>query len=285
VLLSGVEAGAGPDPANQETEIADNAGDEDPETADDNEAVDDVVDDDEVDEENVQQEAKFRAMLWQTLNINGIMFLVFGTFLWLARFAHRQQLKLVNGASADESNDMILLASASPIDATNPYAVSALPPAINTETEPWKLSSELWFAAEAFLVAYLPTAVLRILMVSLLPDAPSHPFLEMLDDGVDWNLMTLIALMAIVVAPLVEEMLYRVTILGGIWQHGSLPAAMVVSSVLFAAAHGFPDSIALLPLAFTIGYVYVRRRSYRTVILVHFLFNTFNMAIAGVSMI
>ncbi|MEZ6131764.1 MAG: CPBP family intramembrane glutamic endopeptidase [Planctomycetaceae bacterium] len=282
VLLSGIESEAIPGPDNQAQEIVDAAVAEDSDAVEDNGAVEA----DDFPQENVDQEAKFREVLWQTMNINAIMFLGFGTFLWLARVAHRQQWRLANSAPDNDSTEMNLLASVSPVDDTNPYAILSSPTVLNTtEAEPWKLSSELRFATEAFLVAYLPTAVLRILIVSLLPDAPSHPFLEMLDDGADWNLMALIAVMAIVVAPLVEEMLYRVTILGGIWQHGSLPLAIVVSSVLFAAAHGFPDSIALLPLAFTIGYVYVRRRSYRTVILVHFLFNTFNMAIAGVSMI
>jgi membrane protease YdiL (CAAX protease family) len=87
------------------------------------------------------------------------------------------------------------------------------------------------------------------------------------------------------VAPLVEELLYRVTILGGMMQQGWLVPGWIVSSLLFGFAHGFPDSIALLPLAFAIGYVYLRRRSYRTVMLVHLLFNGFNMVIAAASMI
>jgi membrane protease YdiL (CAAX protease family) len=57
-----------------------------------------------------------------------------------------------------------------------------------------------------------------------------------------------------------------------------------VSSVLFAFAHGFPDSLALLPLAFALGYTYLRRRSYITVMMVHFLFNAFNMVLAFASM-
>jgi membrane protease YdiL (CAAX protease family) len=153
------------------------------------------------------------------------------------------------------------------------------------ELERWNFSRELRFAFETFLVAYLPTAAVRILMVSLLPESPSHPFLEMINEGVDIGTMSLIALMAVVVAPLVEELLYRVTILGGMMQQGWLVPGWIVSSVLFGFAHGFPDSIALLPLAFAIGYVYLRRRSYRTVMLVHLLFNGFNMVIAAASMI
>ena len=53
---------------------------------------------------------------------------------------------------------------------------------------------------------------------------------------------------------------------------------------LFAFAHGFPDALALLPLAAALGYAYLRRRSYVTVVLVHFFFNSFNMAIALIAL-
>jgi membrane protease YdiL (CAAX protease family) len=85
---------------------------------------------------------------------------------------------------------------------------------------------------------------------------------------------------AVLFAPLVEELQFRVVVLGGIAQMGRPMLALGVSSVLFAFAHGFPDSLALLPLAFALGYAYLRRRSYITVMLVHFLFNGFNMALA-----
>ena len=96
--------------------------------------------------------------------------------------------------------------------------------------------------------------------------------------------LLLIMLMAVVVAPIVEELLYRVTILGGFMQQKATTAGWILSSVLFGFAHGFPDSIALLPLAAVIGYTYIRRRSYRTVILIHLLFNGFNMVIAGIGL-
>ena len=96
--------------------------------------------------------------------------------------------------------------------------------------------------------------------------------------------MALIMVLAIVVAPVVEELLFRVTILGGMLQRDSFAAGLVISSILFGLAHGFPDSVALLPLAFAIGFTYSRRRSYRTAVLVHFLFNGFNMVVAAAAM-
>ena len=155
--------------------------------------------------------------------------------------------------------------------------------------EPFCFLTELRYAAEVFLAAYVPTAMLRVLIVALtagltgeVPD--QHPFLEMMESDVGIAVLGLIALTAVVLAPIVEELQFRVVILGGIAQLGRPWLALGVSSVLFAFAHGFPDSLALLPLAFALGYAYLRRRSYITVMLVHFLFNAFNMVLAFASM-
>lgn len=161
---------------------------------------------------------------------------------------------------------------------------------VDEPDEPFCFLTELRYAAEVFLAAYVPTAMLRILIVVLtegltgeVPD--QHPFLEMMESDVGIAVLSLIVLTAVVLAPIVEELQFRVVILGGIAQLGKPWLALGVSSVLFAFAHGFPDSLALLPLAFALGYTYLRRRSYITVMLVHFLFNAFNMVLAFASML
>ena len=151
--------------------------------------------------------------------------------------------------------------------------------------EPFSFTRELRFATEVFLAAYLPTTALRLLIVlisiGISGETPkSHPFLEMLDQGIGIPMIAMILVMAVFIAPIVEELQFRVVVLGGIAQVGWPKTALVVSSILFAFAHGFPDSIALIPLAFALGYTYLRRRSYVTVMLVHFLFNAFNMILA-----
>ena len=155
--------------------------------------------------------------------------------------------------------------------------------------EPFSFLTELRYAAEVFLAAYVPTAMLRILLVVLtegltgeVPD--QHPFLDMMESDVGMAVLSLIVLTAVILAPIVEELQFRVVILGGLAQLGKPGLALGVSSVLFAFAHGFPDSLALLPLAFALGYTYLRRRSYITVMMVHFLFNAFNMVLAFASM-
>ena len=177
----------------------------------------------------------------------------------------------------------------------NPFAVVLDDEPFDTDTnaavpEPFSFSRELRFATEVFLAAYLPTTALRLLIVlismSIVGEPPaSHPFLEMLEAGVSVPMILLILTMAVFVAPIVEELQFRVVVLGGIAQLGKPVLALIVSSILFSFAHGFPDSIALIPLAFALGYTYLRRRSYVTVMLVHFLFNGFNMILALVALI
>ena len=171
---------------------------------------------------------------------------------------------------------------------TDPNAAVAAAPQI--ADEPFSLARELRFAAEVFLAAYLPTTALRLLIVlismSIVGEPPaSHPFLEMLEAGVSVPMILMILVMAVFVAPIVEELQFRVVILGGIAQLGKPMLALIASSILFSFAHGFPDSIALIPLALALGYTYLRRRSYVTVMLVHFLFNGFNMILALVALL
>ncbi|MEQ9411512.1 MAG: CPBP family intramembrane glutamic endopeptidase [Fuerstiella sp.] len=249
-------------------------------------------------------EEQFIRMVLSTLIWNGIVCLIFGATILVVQQNHSRSVAdsrdLSYGFSHPASPEILPDSDlrfpdldapppAAMAEIATPYAVTSQAPllnqASNTESERWNFRTELRFAAETFLAAYLPTAVLRIIILSMMPEVQSHPFLEMMDTGVSWVSLTLIAVMAIVVAPVAEELLYRVTILGGLMQQRSLLAGWVLSSVMFSFAHGFPDSVALLPLAFAIGYAYIQRRSYRTVVLVHFLFNGFNMVVAGVSML
>jgi membrane protease YdiL (CAAX protease family) len=260
--------------------------------------------------------------LIQTVVMDAFLFLVFGVVVFVSRqqgrvrltesatlapVAQAQVYQTAMYSSAnfwpdlDDPTAAPVLPSFSP-----PVEKSALPSAIDSTAgqseefvspkdtviepdEPFSFLTELRYAAEVFLAAYVPTAMLRVLIVVLtegltgeVPD--QHPFLEMMESDVGLAVLSLIVLTAVILAPIVEELQFRVVILGGIAQLGRSRLALGVSSVLFAFAHGFPDSLALLPLAFALGYTYLRRRSYITVMMVHFLFNAFNMVLAFASM-
>lgn len=149
----------------------------------------------------------------------------------------------------------------------------------------FSLFEELRFASEVMLAAYFPTMLLRVILVALMQgitgeEAPSNPLLEMITGGAGGGLLAMIIFLGIVMAPLAEELQFRVVLLGGMLQTTSRRYALAVSSITFALLHGFPDGLALLPLAFALGYAYERRQSYLTVVLVHFLFNSLNLGIA-----
>jgi membrane protease YdiL (CAAX protease family) len=203
-------------------------------------------------------------------------------------------------ATEPQSGDSHRAAEAIPVDTGNPYAsVTEMPQStdpsdtvpVESESEPLSWIVELRFAFEVFVVAVLPTTCLRLLIVVLYSEftgtdeIPQHPFLELMQDGVGVQTLLMIGFMAIVMAPLMEELLYRVVILGGFAQQGYATLGLYASSILFGLAHGFPDCLALLPLAFLLGYTYLRRRSYIAVILVHFLFNAFNLLVAGMGLL
>lgn len=249
---------------------------------------------------------RIRLMMFSNLISNFVMLAIFGLVIWIFQQEHSRRLTTIDDVGYEPTGVRPSVVSierfpdlnsppahAAILDSTNPFAASAdeASAVINKpgDDEPlpmekWSIPNELRFAFETFLVAYLPTTLIRVLIVSNAPDTQSHPFLEMLENGVDVEIMVMIFLMAVVIAPIVEELMYRVAIFGGMYQRNSFGMGLVISSVLFGLAHGYPDCFALLPLAVAIGFTYSRRRSYRTAVLVHFLFNGFNMMLAGVSM-
>lgn len=130
-----------------------------------------------------------------------------------------------------------------------------------------------------FLASIIPVALMLALTYSLRTPDNQHPFLKLLQaDGTPetaaWLLLT-----AVVVAPIKEELIFRVMLQDGLARRiGSAPA-IAITSVLFCLVHGFPDSLALFPLALILGYVYDRRQSILSVVLIHALFNLTNITI------
>lgn len=248
-----------------------------------------------------------------TLLLDLLLLASLGLVIWFVGKQERVRLEDPGAlAAAEEAALMATPMRWNDMDTSSPFATPASPFSLSTQTDQWSASSstssgvaavaqsalpeepfapltELRFAAEVFLAAYLPTTLLRILIIKLIENMTGempdqHPFLEILDEGVGPGLMLMIFLIAVVFAPIVEELQFRVVILGGIAQRGRSVLALVISSLLFAFAHGYPDCFALIPLAVILGYCYLRRRSYITVMIVHFLFNMFNMGLAFLAM-
>ena len=132
---------------------------------------------------------------------------------------------------------------------------------------------QLRIGVYGFFASVLP---MTISMFATLPfrDAENqHSLLKKLMESPDVTTASIIAVTAVIAAPLFEELLYRVILQG--WLSTIFPASVSIPfvAVLFASAHGWRDGLALIPLALILGYVFHRQHSYLSVVVIHALFN------------
>lgn len=106
-----------------------------------------------------------------------------------------------------------------------------------------------------------------------------HPLLKIVEARPDLEVLAWIAFSATIIAPLSEELTYRVLLQG--WLESELRPwqAILVSAGTFAVAHEDFDRLPLLPLATILGYVYYRRHSFVSVVVLHGLFNGSMLAV------
>jgi large subunit ribosomal protein L25 len=131
-----------------------------------------------------------------------------------------------------------------------------------------------------FLVAIAPVVLVLIASNPWRSVEKQNPLLQWLRQNPSPLLVGGIVLSATVLAPLVEELLFRVLAQGWLRQWMRPSRAIAVSSAAFALIHGWPDSVALVPLAVVLGQAYERTRSYLTVVTIHATFNVFFLVLA-----
>lgn len=105
----------------------------------------------------------------------------------------------------------------------------------------------------------------------------THPFLRLLEERGLGTEFAGIVVAAVIVGPLLEELMFRVILQSWLVRWVGVTPAIVGTAVIFAAVHGFPNSLGLLPLALILGVVYHRRRSFISIVIIHALFNAFNL--------
>ncbi len=132
-------------------------------------------------------------------------------------------------------------------------------------------------------IAYLQLQAGQIVWYWLVPEAtqPIHAVLEAMEAS-EWGFWGIVQLtaMAILVAPLVEELFFRGLLLQMFWRyldHAWL--AIVLSGVLFGLIHHEQpqDVIPLVTMGIILGLVRIRYRSLWVCVLVHALFNARTM--------
>lgn len=139
-----------------------------------------------------------------------------------------------------------------------------------------KLRSFGWQVFEGmfgYLLALLPMAALMFATSPFRNSQNRNALLTLLAESPDLGTIAAICLAAVVLAPLYEELLFRIVLQGWLSAVVDPRYSIPIVALVFGAIHGLPDGIALLPLACVLGYVFHRRHSYVSVVVIHGLFN------------
>lgn len=129
------------------------------------------------------------------------------------------------------------------------------------------------------LASFLPVMLVLVATVLFRTPQATHPLLKLLQQDGRFQTFAAIVLAAVLFAPFVEELMFRVVLLGWLKTKTNSTEAIVISSIAFAAVHGPLDGLALLPLALLLGFLYDRRRSFWSVFIAHAFFNLTNIAL------
>jgi uncharacterized protein len=130
----------------------------------------------------------------------------------------------------------------------------------------------------AFLASLLPVYLLLRATTPLRSEETLHPLLKLLQSDPGPKTIFWIGLSVSIMAPFLEEMIYRVILQTSLRRWLPVWAAIVLTALIFCIVHGWPDMIPLLPLALVLGWVYHHHQSYLAVVAAHALFNSWMLA-------
>ena len=141
-----------------------------------------------------------------------------------------------------------------------------------------KFESQMQWGVAGYFLALPPTALIMVLSMFWRTSEDAHPYLQSLIENPDPQLISSIAISAVFVAPLCEEMIFRVIIQSWLIQQTSYWQGVTITALVFALVHGIDDAILLMPLSFVLGILYAQTRSYYAVLITHGLFNAINLS-------
>ncbi|MEO1999955.1 MAG: CPBP family intramembrane glutamic endopeptidase, partial [Planctomycetaceae bacterium] len=104
-----------------------------------------------------------------------------------------------------------------------------------------------------FLASCLPVFLTLWGTNRLRSEDTQHSYLKLITDAPDASVMVWIVLAAVVMAPLVEELIFRVVLQTALSEWIGTGQAICGVALLFAAIHGWPDVLPLIPLALILG--------------------------------
>lgn len=130
----------------------------------------------------------------------------------------------------------------------------------------------------------LPVYAVQIAIVWGMGQPSSHPTVLQLINDPSGETLLAAALMAVLIAPVFEELAFRVLLQGGLERLAERQAIwpIVVSSVAFALAHtgqGWAP-VPLFVFALGLGYVYRQTHRYLPILVMHMTFNALGLVMA-----
>lgn len=136
---------------------------------------------------------------------------------------------------------------------------------------------QIWTGLEGFLWSLAPVAAMLLVTFPLRTEERLHPLLRLIKEDPSGSTLLQAVCVAVILAPLIEELMFRVTLQGLLERYISPRVALVGTAVIFSAVHGLPDALPLVPLALLLGITYRQSRSYLAVVTMHAAFNLFNV--------
>jgi membrane protease YdiL (CAAX protease family) len=147
--------------------------------------------------------------------------------------------------------------------------------------EPRGIAAQVRDGISTVTAAWLPVFAVLLVTFPLRTAERQHSVFQLLGIRPSFEIYAWAVLAAVIVAPLFEELVFRVIL--QTWLARWIGrAAIPIAAVLFAAVHRFPDSLAIIPLALVLGDAYQRRRSYAEIVTAHALFNAVMLALDAV---
>lgn len=147
----------------------------------------------------------------------------------------------------------------------------------------YRLPQQVFLGTMGAVASALPVFLAALVVAPFRSEETQHVLLQFVRGEIGILAIAAVAFIAVVAAPLMEELIFRVVLQG--WLTTVLPErqALPIAAAVFAAVHGWPDAIPLFPLALILGIVYHRTHRYYTVVVLHALFNATNLAFAVLS--
>jgi membrane protease YdiL (CAAX protease family) len=152
-----------------------------------------------------------------------------------------------------------------------------------------KLGRDIRLGCVTFLAAVVPVLAIQLILTHWFPSR--HPIQTLVTGQPQSWILALASVSAVVVAPVFEELVFRVLLQGwieareGQWRReyrwlNRLPrgaAPILASSLAFASLHNWPDMAALFVLALFLGYLYRQTHRIFAPLTVHICLNALSM--------